>query len=1014
MAHLQQVEAQSACAGHSPHEASGPAAYVQNGLEGGGGSTLAPPQRKPTSVIFQLWATAEGQNTVSSGTDSKYGSCDLVAIFDDYLFPNYLYAYDRETSRCSEDFIGSGGGGGVSSEELREWFHTFISIGQQCVQAALGTDAWDQHGASRYREVCDDGHHCQGAMSSADEDPGGCGGVPAFCPSDENQPHSHPGRGKGDIAGTALMCLLSLAFSSSCAPLSLTAQLILADALAAYPATSAASDKCYRLLQYFPWVHHPISAAAAVFDDSSLAIPQPEPQESRTRLNDSAGPVGILRFRELVYRPDDVVLWVDQQRIPHADTLRNCKARLQAQGSPCYFTHGWLPTTTSLPFTERFLFSVSQALSFVGEERFVAATLRTAGRELDALKMMALTNSLPTHRRGRVESPPVEPGQEALPSKVPETEGCTAMSPPSPSTMAVIATRQQQLLMALSRTHSFPTPTARAEAHEILYAAFAESSDCPSYYRILSLYPEFLRAHHAAMRCVLWGDGPLPIADRLMIAVMAASRHRCEYLVARFASLLLKCTQAHGATSPGASGRPGSAKGAGGSPCEDCAHESWLLNGPPPRLAAAQRLIALAAHTPWLISPGDYKDLLQAGWTVPQLLQLIAITAHLLPLSSFVLGLFVPTEPWTWAVLPAAITAALRHTALQQGACENTGFSASLRPSNHHNCCLNPSPYFASPSDIFLRYAGEAHVVSEQRIRGNAAINQHSLWRNQFCWSESGATSMEEYYPGAAALITEEFDSFNDIVRLLDAVDCVKIGNTHHVGNCGSSLGKSGSLRRSPPARESCGGYSAAYTFRSLQLYVLNLLGFMVEDYPYNDINKVLRRPAKWFAQALTTRPEALQYTEVLHWATFAASPTRRAGHWEEAAVGCGGVLPRWASIEVMAAQTLKREVDLLQFVLPPAPAPSTPDGARETHVRPPPVQHCGGVLHVDTFDKSSTATTSTATGAPTAEAEALAVAIGLQEERALLLTAVATMVARTEGLLHISLYPLWMTLNNM
>lgn len=143
---------------------------------------------------------------------------------------------------------------------------------------------------------------------------------------------------------------------------------------------------------------------------------------------------------------------------------------------------------------------------------------------------------------------------------------------------------------------------------------------------------------------------------------------------------------------------------------------------------------------------------------------------------------------------------------------------------------------------VYTRYCGVDHVVSEKRthrtVTGSGSRHlphpappTGSLWSSRFNWRETGSTLMEQYYPGAALLLTEELDSFTDLTEQLCETDCV-------------------SIQTAPT--------TPTYALASLQMYVMNLLGCMQEGYPYSAINTVLQRPAKWLAQTLTTRPESL------------------------------------------------------------------------------------------------------------------------------------------------------------
>ena len=680
------------------------------------------------------------------------------------------------------------------------------------------------------------------------------------------------------------------------------------------------------------------------------------------------------------------------------------------------------------------------------------------------------------------------------------TTAAAAAAVSASSRLSKAAKRRRALLFALAQSHLLPPTPQLTTSKALLYGVFTDDGECPSYYMLLSLYPDILRAHHAALRYVLFEEGPLSVDVRLMVATMAASRHRCEYLVSRFSALLLRYAEeamledgqddedamrlAYDLTDDyndnvyrGGGGGGGGHVGRRGGvqnplydphgfstddeagpyhhgdmrhappqqqqqqqlPCRGQTRRRWIVHGPPLRLRAVRHFIAIAAHTPWTLNEHDIRGVLAAGWTIPEIFQLAAIVAQVVPLCSFVMGMFVPAEPWTMTLLPLEVVERLGHRAVAEenaaagvtasgaggsggggdgmvssgssGALSGLRRSSNLPGDAMSGACPGPStPHQATPSrsllgaamsgsdattqmtsggsnhnlagltpssaatmmttgggvgggassavDVYRRYAGEDNIVSEQRIKGSSTTaNPHTLWRSQFTWNEVGATSMEQYYPGAATLLSEEMECFFDVVRQLTKADCVGL--------------------MSPD-------YTPSYAFRSLQLYVQNLLGFMVEDYPYNDINKVLRRPAKWFAQVLTMRPETLTRSEVVRWYVPTTPP-----------IGKSSDMSAESSL---VTHQLKREIELLSVV----------DSAQGGHR--------GGIesasAHPDVVDNPPPTPAEAARDA--AEAAALQSALTLQDERVLLLIALATMEARKEGLLHILLRPICTVLNNM
>uniref|UniRef100_A0A0A9WG88 Sestrin n=1 Tax=Lygus hesperus TaxID=30085 RepID=A0A0A9WG88_LYGHE len=100
--------------------------------------------------------------------------------------------------------------------------------------------------------------------------------------------------------------------------------------------------------------------------------------------------------------------------------------------------------------------------------------------------------------------------------------------------------RQRHILRMLLKCTLFTSAAVRRSSKEMLYCIYSELGRCPGYSYLVALYPSFLHAHHACLSFLLLGEGPLPVDIRFMIAIMAASRHRCHALVSRFAAILLQ------------------------------------------------------------------------------------------------------------------------------------------------------------------------------------------------------------------------------------------------------------------------------------------------------------------------------------------------------------------------------------------------------------------------------------------------------------------------------------------
>ncbi|CAM38047.1 conserved hypothetical protein [Leishmania braziliensis MHOM/BR/75/M2904] len=975
----------------------------------------------------------------------------------------------------------------VTAEALREAFHALLVLGQRCAVFALkhrgiigcsgdaaasltgrGCADFESEGDTdrRYSPRIDGENLPTTAAAAQMDDVTGTG----FSSEDD----ARADEAVQQAASASLQFLLQLACSCPCASLAYAAQLCVAHALAVQPPPCNSTGWIARqqLMRYLPTLQpqsRGTSAADASVNNTSVGGLQKHCSlggggSSTASASSSSGNKSKCVPTTQHVRPEDAMLWFDTAGEVHLMTAQHWWDAQQPQHSAtCLAYCGPLPATTALPTVQRVLMEEE---AYMGPNGSAAAALKSVLEAVSTevcLNARAIPGSpssrVPTslrRRRGVHHFVGTSAGGSCLSTGDGEdgvaggreqnrssrlAGACAAVAATSGSGASVgraqgaavvetssrlskVAKRRRALLFALAQSHLLPPVQQLATSKTLLYGVFMDGGECPSYYKLLSLYPEVLRAHHAALNYVLFGEGPLLVDMRLMVAVMAASRHRCEYLVSRFSALLLRyaeetkldeyvdddddcgpgggCGMMHGNHHGGLySSRDTRGHAAYGDKdaadtyeYDDGAHfaststglrqqkqrhhdtsatgcfrghsrQRWITHGPPERLRAVQHFIALAAHTPWTLGEEEIRNILACGWTIPEVFQLVAIVTQVVPLCGFVMGLFVPTEPWTMTLLPLEVVEQLSHRAVTEdvlagssGSMGSIGIGGGRNGGGGERGSQAGGRAPSAQEDVYRRFAGDDNVVSEQRIKGGTtAANPPTLWRSRFTWNDVGATSMEHYYPGAATLLSEEMECYFDVVRQLTKADCVGL--------------------MSPD-------YDPSYAFRSLQLYVQNLVGFMVEDYSYNDINKVLRRPAKWFAQVLTMRPETLSRSEVVRWYVPTIPPIGKASNT--------------SAESSLVTHQLKREIELLSVV----------DSARGGHR--------GGIesasAHQDNGDKIPPTPAEAARDA--VESEALQTALTLQDERVLLLIALATMEARKEGLLHILLRPVCAVLNNM
>ncbi|XP_077341072.1 sestrin-3 isoform X4 [Lithobates pipiens] len=131
----------------------------------------------------------------------------------------------------------------------------------------------------------------------------------------------------------------------------------------------------------------------------------------------------------------------------------------------------------------------------------------------------------------------------------------------------------------------------------------------------MSLHPQYLESFLRTQFYMLRMDGPLPYHYRHYIAIMAAARHQCAYLINMHVDEFLNT---------------------GGS-------SEWLngLEYVPQRLKNLNEINKLLAHRPWLITKEHIQKLVKTGennWSLAELVHAVVLLAHYHALASFVFG----------------------------------------------------------------------------------------------------------------------------------------------------------------------------------------------------------------------------------------------------------------------------------------------------------------------------------------------------------------------------------------
>lgn len=566
--------------------------------------------------------------------------------------------------------------------------------------------------------------------------------------------------------------------------------------------------------------------------------------------------------------------------------------------------------------------------------------------------------------------------------------------------------RWLRIIKSLSGCDVVPRPQTRMTRREVLCSVFSECGECASYYSLLScVSAPYLSAHHILQRFLLFQDGPLPIDIRLMIAVMTASRHRCAYLVQRFTSFFWLYTSRVGDREEedfegegveqdsyfsGNSSNTEHTKSALGSKGGTwrSSRESWIIDGPPPRLQCVQRWIDVAAREPWAISEMDIQECLDKNWTIPELFHLTVLVSGVLSLTSFALAMMVPSEAWSATVLPRALhqRMELSFRAFAAGRTSNNWYGRarqgeaptpcgdSFAPP-FHDCAWVEKDTERSSSVRSVTASGEGIDIFSLYSGGDSATECRNLkpsdwlWSSDFDWKETGSTFLEQYYPGVTALLLEEEDQWRHSIWRLSPSDCA--------GMYFPSV-------------------TPEFAFSSLHAYIMCILGYMKSDYRSQDVNKVLLRPAKAFAQQMAIKPEQMESVNALF---CGLSEKLGAGDGDVATKLCGELMEGMLSVLL---QRIGRENDLIDVEdgqqnvdggFPAHGGAATPLTAKEM------LKWVCSEMGKEPPSASIACTGDEVSGA------SIVCALSLQHEKLMLLIATTTMMARRDAILHLFLY---------
>ncbi|CAG8477324.1 785_t:CDS:2 [Gigaspora margarita] len=159
----------------------------------------------------------------------------------------------------------------------------------------------------------------------------------------------------------------------------------------------------------------------------------------------------------------------------------------------------------------------------------------------------------------------------------------------------------------------------------LILETFASTGRISHLYRILSYFPSFMEKYQESFYKIVEDvSGPVKVVERLYIGIMAASQHKCQYLVSLFKHDFIN---QNGDT-------------------------RWLegLQYTSEKIKSLARLNTILAHRPWDLRPSHIDELIKCAnnpngyWKRSDVIHVILVLATFHSLSSFVMGCGIVPE----------------------------------------------------------------------------------------------------------------------------------------------------------------------------------------------------------------------------------------------------------------------------------------------------------------------------------------------------------------------------------
>ncbi|XP_068773913.1 sestrin-2 isoform X1 [Struthio camelus] len=368
---------------------------------------------------------------------------------------------------------------------------------------------------------------------------------------------------------------------------------------------------------------------------------------------------------------------------------------------------------------------------------------------------------------------------------------------------------------------------------QLFIEAFVSAGRVDNIAMVMGLHPQYLSSFWKTQYLLLRMDGPLPYHKRHYIAIMAAARHQCSYLVGLHMGEFLQV---------------------GGNP-------AWLqgLHCAPQKLRNLNEINKLLAHRPWLITKEHIEALLKTGensWSLAELVQALVLLTHYHSLASFVFGCGINPEaeqdggPSCQPPSPHSDSSpasddgmggsggkdAMREVEmlmermklLQESQLEEEGVTQEEMATRFE--LEKTESLLVAPSDI-ADHSLQSNVLcfvedpefgyKDFTRRGEQA--PPTFRAQDYTWEDHGYSLINRLYPDVGQLLDEKFQVVYNLTYNTIAMHC---------------------------------GVDTSMLRRAIWNYVHCVFGIRYDDYDYGEVNQLLERSLKIYIKTVACYPE--------------------------------------------------------------------------------------------------------------------------------------------------------------